>query len=231
MTTTTSAKKRTRSELGWRMPGGAYGLSVPEGERFNTASHALGLLASVTGAILLIDRTVRNGASVAMLGALVFVTCAVVLYLASTLFHGSNGTIKRHCECADHCAIYLLIAGTSTAFTLAVAPGPLSWLFLSAIWCVALAGVWRAWRAEEGAIPSLSSYLVLGWGCVLGAVPVALRLSAAGLAWLIVGALFYTAGTVFYRNRSGWRFGHGTWHLFVVGGTVSHYMGVAAHLL
>lgn len=229
--TVTSAKTPTHSELGLNRRGRARGFLGPVGERFNTASHALGLLVSVAGALLLVDRTMRHGASVAMLGALVFVFCAVLLYLASTLFHGSDGAIKRHCECADHCAIYLLIAGTCTAFTLAVAPGLISWLFLSAIWCAALVGVWRAWRAEEGAIPSLSSYLVLGWCCVLGAVPVALQLSAAGLAWLIAGALFYTAGTVFYRNRSGWRFGHGTWHLFVVGGTVSHYMGVAAHLL
>ncbi len=231
MMTTTSAKTQVHAGVGPSGPRRARGLSVPAGERFNTASHALGLVVSIAGAILLIDRTMRHGASVAMLGALVFVFCAVLLYLASTLFHGSDGAIKRHCECADHCAIYLLIAGTYTAFALAVAPGLLSWAFLSAIWCAALLGVRRAWRAEEGAVPSLSSYLVLGWSCVVGVLPVALRLSAAGLAWLIAGALFYTAGTVFYRNRSGWRYGHGTWHLFVVGGTVSHYMGIATHLL
>lgn len=201
------------------------------GERFNTATHALGLLASLAGAIALIGKAMRDGASMALLGALVFVSCAVVLYLASTLFHGSRGMVKRHWECADHCAIYLLIAGTYTAFALTVTPGAFGWFVLTAIWCVALAGVRREWRAPEGTVPSLSSYLILGWGCVLGVVPVALRLSTAGLVWLIVGALFYTVGTVFYRNQRGWRFGHGTWHLLVLGGTVSHYMGVAAHLL
>lgn len=201
------------------------------GERFNTASHALGLLVSVTGAVLLIDKAVRDGASMAVLGSLVFTFCAVVLYLASTLFHGSRGAAKRLWECADHCAIYLLIAGTYTAFALTVTPGAFGWLVLVAIWVLALAGVRREWLAAEGAAPSLSSYLILGWGCVLGVVPVAMRLSMAGLVWLIVGALLYTVGTVFYRNRSGWRFGHGTWHLFVLGGTVSHYMGAAARLL
>lgn len=200
-------------------------------ERFNTATHALGLLVSIAGAFLLILKALHDGVSLAILGALVFACCAVALYLASTLFHGSRGAAKRQWACADHGAIYLLIAGTYTAFALNAPPDTTGWWVLAAIWCVALAGVWREWQAAEDAAPSLSSYLILGWGCVLGVVPVALRLSTAGLVWLIVGALFYTVGTVFYRNRRGWRFGHGTWHLFVLGGTVSHYMGAAIRLL
>ncbi|MES2529664.1 MAG: hemolysin III family protein [Pseudomonadota bacterium] len=201
------------------------------GERFNTVTHALGLLMSIAGAIVLIDKAMRDGTSIALSGAIVFAICAVILYCASTLFHGSRGAAKRQWECVDHCAIYLLIAGTYTAFALTATPGVFGWLVVAAIWYVALAGVRREWQAAEGAAPSLSSYLILGWGCVLGVVPVALQLSTGGLVWLIVGALFYTVGTVFYRNPRAWRFGHGTWHLFVLGGTVSHYMGVAAHLL
>lgn len=205
-------------------------MTVDAGERFNTASHALGLLVSLVGTAWLLGRVVRGGASTALLGALVFAVSAVVLYLASTLFHGSRGRARRYWQCADHCAIYLLIAGTYTAFALAVVPGTFGWLMLAGIWAVALAGMSREWWAAESDAPSLWSYLILGWVCVLGVVPVALQLDAAGLMWLVVGAVLYTSGTVFYRNPKGWRFSHGTWHLFVLGGTVSHFMGVAAHL-
>lgn len=204
------------------------------GERLNGYSHLFGLLLALPAMALLLAKTVPTGDAARIAGALVFSLSAVALYAASTLFHSTRGRLKRMWERADHCAIFLLIAGTYTPFALVTMQGPWGLLLLATIWGAAIFGIRRELvPAKNGAPkkPSLPIYIGLGWLVVLAAVPLAARLDTAGLAWLLVGGAFYTTGTVFYRNRSGFKHAHGAWHLFVLAGTTSHYVAVGWFVL
>ncbi|MET3461484.1 PAQR family membrane homeostasis protein TrhA [Variovorax atrisoli] len=204
------------------------------GERLNGYSHLLGLLLALPAMALLLAKTLPTGDPARIVGALVFSLSAVALYAASTLFHSTRGRLKRMWERADHCAIFLLIAGTYTPFALVTMQGPWGLLLLATIWTAAAFGIRRELvPATNGAPkkPSLPIYIGLGWLVVLAAVPLAARLDTAGLVWLLVGGVFYTTGTVFYRNRSGFRHAHGAWHLFVLAGTTSHYVAVGWFVL
>ncbi len=156
-----------------------------------------------------------------------------LLYAASTLFHSTRGRLKRFWERADHCAIYLLIAGTYTPFALVTLQGLWGWLLLAAVWSAAFFGIGRELLQADSAAskPPLALYIAMGWLGVLAAAPLAARLDVGGLAWLLAGGVLYTVGTVFYRNRRGFRHAHGTWHLFVLAGTASHFISVGRYVL
>lgn len=201
------------------------------GERFNSLTHLAGLLLALAGTAVLLGRTLPQGDATRIAAATVFALSMVALYAASTLFHSTRGPARRLWQRADHCAIYLLIAGTYTPFALVTLQGPWGWALLAAIWSAAAFGIHRELRPGDVATPSLRLYIGMGWLGVLAAAPLAARLDFAGLAWLLAGAVLYTTGTVFYRNRRGWRHAHGLWHLFVLGGTASHFVAVAAFVL
>jgi hemolysin III len=201
------------------------------GERFNACSHLLGLVLAVIGTVLLLGKTL-GADDVARTGAaVVFSLSTLAVYTASTLFHSTRGRTKLFWERADHCAIYLLIAGTYTPLALVTLAGAAGWSLLVAVWAAAIWGIAREVRSGEGARPSLAIYVGMGWLGLLATAPAAARIQAGGLAWLLAGAVLYTAGTIFYRNSAGMRHAHGTWHLFVLGGTASHYVAVAGFIL
>jgi hemolysin III len=161
-----------------------------------------------------------------IVGALVFALSCVALYAASTLFHGTRGLAKLRWQRVDHSAIYLLIAGSYTPFALVTLQGTWGWMLLAAVWAAAFFGIWRELRSTA-ARPSLALYIGMGWVGVAAVAPLVARLEAAGLIWLLLGAVLYTTGTIFYVNRAGYRHAHGMWHLFVLGGTASHYAAIA----
>ncbi|VTU28349.1 hemolysin [Variovorax sp. PBL-H6] len=202
-----------------------------QGERFNGYSHLLGLMLATAASAMLVTRTVPGDDPARTASALVFGLSMVALYGASTLFHSTRGRMKLFWQRADHCAIYLLIAGSYTPFALVTLQGASGWALLAAAWSAALFGIARELRRGKPPAPSLALYLGMGWLGVLAAVPLVERLDGAGLAWLLAGALWYSAGTLFYRNPLGWRHAHGTWHLFVLAGTASHYVTVAHFVL
>jgi len=203
------------------------------GERLNGYTHLLGLVLALVAMALLLAKTVPTGDPARIAGALVFSLSAVALYAASTLFHSTRGPRKRLWEKADHCAIYLLIGGTYTPYALVTLNGLWGWLLLAGVWSAALFGIGRELLQAKGAAvkPALALYIGMGWLGVLAAVPLAARLESGGLAWLLAGSVLYTAGTVFYRNRRGFRHAHGTWHLFVLAGTASHFVSVGCFVL
>jgi hemolysin III len=200
------------------------------GERFNTWTHLLGLMLAVAALPLLLAKTWPSGDAAKIVGALVFALTCVMLYGASTVYHWARGRAKLWWQRADHCAIFLLIAGSYTPFALVTLRGLWGWLLLAAVWGLAAFGIWRELRSNA-ADPSLWLYLAMGWLCVAAAWPLFTHLDAGGLTWLVVGGLLYTVGTVFYVNRAGHRHAHGLWHLFVLGGTASHYMAIAGHVV
>jgi hemolysin III len=201
------------------------------GERFNGYSHLIGLILAGVGAAWLLrkiypwDDLQQTGAAV------IFATSVVLLYAASTLFHSTRGRAKAFWQRVDHGAIYLLIAGTFTPFALSATSDHWSYAALIAMWTLAATGLWRELRASETMAAPVWPYLVMGWLGVLAALRTALNLEVRAGALLLCGAALYTAGTVFYRNRQGFRHSHGIWHLFVLGGTAVHYISIGAFVL
>ncbi len=126
----------------------------------------------------------------------------------------------------DHCAIFLLIAGTYTPFTLVTLRGTLGWTLFAAIWLMAAAGMWMAWRQRSGRDPVAWPYLVMGWLGATALVPLTQSLGTGGLLWLLAGGALYSAGVLFYANDRRWRHAHGIWHLFVLAGSAAHVVTV-----
>lgn len=201
------------------------------GERFNGYSHLLGLALAVPATGYLLGRTLDGGDIARTIAGLVFCAAMLALYGASTLFHSTRGRAKLFWQRADHCAIYLLIAGTYTPLAIVTLEGPVGWSLLSIVWAAAITGIWRELGDAGPARPSLAIYVGMGWLGVLAAAPIAAHMEGGGLVWLLGGAVFYTAGTVFYRNPRGLRHAHGTWHLFVLAGTACHYVAVTWFIL
>ncbi|AGA91836.1 channel protein, hemolysin III family [Thioflavicoccus mobilis 8321] len=198
-----------------------------EGERFNSITHLVGAaLALVGGAVLVtlgaIDGDARKIVSFSVYGATLF-----LLYLFSTLYHSLSGQAKRVFRVLDHQAIYLLIAGTYTPFTLVVLHGATGWWLFGAIWALALFGIVLDALPRRGPrIVPVIIYLIMGWLCLLAFDSVIAALPPAGFHWLLAGGLFYTSGIAFYAfdHRCGWF--HGIWHLFVLAGSVCHYFAI-----
>src|SRR3546814_9237218 len=149
------------------------------------------------------------------------------LYLAFTLYHSLRGRAKKIWCKFEHCAIYLLIAGSYTPFALVTLRGAWGWSLFGTVWGLAIFGiVQEIWLAKGQRILSLLIYVVLGWLAVVAAVLLIAALSWEGFLWLAAGGLVYTVGIVFYATDEKWRYGHGVWHLFVLGGSACHYFTV-----
>ncbi len=193
----------------------------------NSVSHGAGLVASLAAAPFLIYSASRRGGAAAVAGAAVFATSAVLLYLFSTLYHAlPSPRAKSVFRALDHAAIFLLIAGTYTPFTIGVLRGAWGWTLLGLVWCMAAAGI--ALTAAGGVrYPKLSMalYLAMGWVVVAAVKPLWLRMPPAGLFLLAAGGIAYTAGTGFYAAKR-LRYAHFVWHLFVIAGTSFHFAAV-----
>jgi hemolysin III len=193
----------------------------------NSASHGLGLLAALAGVPFLIVAAHQQGGAAAMVGASVFATTMVLLYLASTLFHAlPRSRAKRVFQILDHSAIYLLIAGTYTPFTLGVLRGDWGWTLFGLVWGMAVVGtVLKAFGGVRYTSASTWVYLAMGWMVLIAAETVWTLMPGWGLFWLLAGGVAYTAGAVFFMAERI-RYFHFVWHLFVVAGTACHFIAV-----
>ena len=197
-------------------------------ELANSLSHAAGLLAALVATPFLIGSARRNGETAFVVGAAVFATSMVVLYLASTIYHAlPAGDTKRAFRVIEHSAIYVLIAGTYTPFTLGVLRGPWGWSLLVSVWTFALAGVvMKLFGNRPHPILSTALYLVMGWLIVVAAEPLMTRMPLSGLVWLMAGGAAYTLGVIFFAADARVRYAHFLWHLFVLAGTTCHVFAV-----
>jgi hemolysin III len=193
-------------------------------ERFNSISHLVGAALSLAGGAVLISLAALSGDARAIVSTSIYVFTLVLLFLTSTLYHSLSGRSKRVFRLLDHQAIYLLIAGTYTPFTLVGLKGTLGWVMFGAIWGLALIGIVFDALPRQGprVIPMLI-YLLMGWLCVLALKPVLAALPPDAFRWLLVGGIFYTTGIVFYALDHWYPACHGVWHLFVLAGSASHY--------
>jgi len=202
-------------------------MQFPGEELANSVSHGVGLLAAVAATPVLLLSAVRHGDAARIAGAGVFAAAMVLLYLTSTLYHALPGNrAKRVFQVLDHAAIFLMIAGTYTPFTLGVLRGAWGWTLFGLVWGLALAGV--VLTAAGGVrYPKLTTslYLAMGWLILVAVKPLWLRMPPEGLFWLLAGGIAYTAGVVFYAAKR-LRYGHFVWHLFVIAGTACHFNAV-----
>jgi hemolysin III len=197
----------------------------------NSVSHGVGFVLAVASTPVLIATAARTGTSTHVVGASVFAATMVLLYCASTLYHlVSQDAIKALLRKLDHGAIFLLIAGTYTPFTLGPLDGPLGWTLFGLVWGLAVIGVLlKAFDWIEHPVASLSLYLVMGWLCVIAIEPLQQRVPLPGLLLLGAGGLSYMAGVAFFAVDSRLRYGHFIWHLFVLAGTACHFFAVLGY--
>ncbi len=194
----------------------------------NSVSHGTALLAATVAAPVLIVGAVQRGGAAAVVGASIFAATVLLLYLTSTIYHAlPRNRAKRVFQVLDHAAIFLLIAGTYTPFTLGVLAGPWGWTLFGIVWGLALAGM--VLKAIGGVrFPTLSTllYLAMGWLALIAVKPLWLHVPAWGLFWLLAGGFAYTVGVFFFMVDGRLRYSHFIWHLFVVVGTACHFIAV-----
>ena len=193
----------------------------------NSVSHGIGLVLAIVAAPILVIAGMRYGSAWNIVGMSVFATTMVLLYLASTLYHAlppNRG--KQVFRVLDHSAIFLLIAGTYTPFTLGVMRGPWGWTLFGLVWSLAILGIgMKAIFGARHVWLSIILYLTMGWLVLIAAPQVWHRVPLSGLLWLLAGGIAYTAGVaVFAAHRV--RYNHLAWHLFVVAGTTCHFFAV-----
>jgi hemolysin III len=195
-------------------------------ELANALTHGAGAVAATGGAAVLLVLASLRGDAWQVVSSAVFAATLVLLYTASTLYHSARrAPLKERLKVFDHCAIYLLIAGTYTPFTLVGLRGGWGWSLFGVIWGLAVAGVvFKLFFIRRFHRLSTAIYVGMGWLVLIAAVPMVQRLGPATLAWLLAGGVAYTAGTVFYHGRRPWA--HAVWHLFVLAGSACHFVAV-----
>ena len=197
-------------------------------ETANVLTCGVGVLLSVAGLVLLVVSAAVHGDAWQVVSFSIYGASLILLYTASTLYHAfQSQRVKRVFEIIDQSAIYLLIAGTYTPFTLVTIRSALGWSMFGVIWGLAVAGIAVTWwfPAEKLQLFSSLSYLAMGWLIVIGAGPLLEKLPMAGIHWLITGGVLYSVGVpIFFFKRK--RFAHTVWHLFVLGGSICHYMAI-----
>lgn len=195
-------------------------------------THGVGAVASVTGGATLITFAALGGDAWQLLSAIVFSATLFLLYTSSTVYHAVRHQVARaRLQILDHCAIFLLIAGTYTPFTLVTLRGAWGWTLFGVVWGLAAAGiVFKLFFTGRLRRLSTTIYLGMGWLSIVAARPVLAVLSTETLLWLVAGGLSYTMGTAFYHSRRI-PFSHAVWHLFVLGGSTCHFVAVASELI
>jgi hemolysin III len=204
----------------------------PREERANALTHGVGALAALVGGIVLVSLSARYGNGWQLAGAIVFSLALVMLYAASALYHASHDRVtKGRLKVFDHCAIFVLIAGTYTPFTLVGLRGDGGWWMFAAIWTLAVAGVvFKLFFTGRFKGLSTAIYIGMGWMAVLAIKPFLRQIPLETLGWLLAGGLAYTLGTVFYLSRRI-PFSHAIWHGFVLLGSACHFVAVTQHVL
>lgn len=202
------------------------------GERLNAWTHLVGTMLSISGASVLITLAAMMGDPWKIVSVSIFGATLILLYSASTLYHSLRGRAKVILRKLDHLSIYLLIAGTYTPFCLITLRGVWGWSLFGVVWALAIIGMLQEIKPRsEARLMSLLIYAVMGWVIIVAVRPLLDHLAIAGFVWLAVGGALYTVGIVFYAFDSRFRHWHGIWHLFVIGGSLMHYIAIAFYVI
>ncbi|MEN3278706.1 MAG: hemolysin [Massilia sp.] len=205
---------------------------MQHGERLNTITHLGGALLAFGASIPLLARAFDADGHVGLASTAVYAVSLVLMYACSSAYHGSSGALKALLRRFDHLSIYLLIAGSYTPFCMLMLSQDEGWILLGVVWGLAIVGILQENRARTGARTlSMLVYLAMGWSAATMLEPLHAGLGPAGFAWLLGGGVAYTAGIVFYALDARLRHAHGIWHLFVLAGSVAHYITIYWYVL
>jgi hemolysin III len=203
-----------------------------EGERFNSISHLFGAALALVGMVLLVVFASAQGDPWKIVSFSIYGVSLFLLYSLSTLYHSLRGRAKLIFKKLDHVAIYLLIAGTYTPFTLVTLHGAWGWTLFTTIWGLAIVGIVVDSRHKQGSrVLQMVIYLLMGWLILVAMKPLIQVLDNAALLLLVGGGVFYTSGITFYVLDEKLKHAHGIWHLFVLAGSISHYLAVLLYIL
>jgi hemolysin III len=204
----------------------------PREELANSLIHGLGIVASIVGLAVLVGAAVAHGSRVDLVAGSVFGAALILVYTTSTLYHGVRSAAARPIlRKLDHIAILLLIAGTYTPFAIAAVGGPLGWQLFALIWGLAALGCFfefSPWRRHTWMAVSL--YLLMGWVGIVAIGPLSAAIAPGGITLLLLGGVAYTLGVVFYVWRT-LPYSHAIWHLFVLAGSVLHYLAILLYII
>ncbi|GGU77450.1 hypothetical protein GCM10009504_38160 [Pseudomonas laurentiana] len=202
------------------------------GERFNAWTHLVGALLAAVGATWLIGVAVLQGDPWKIVSLTIYGFTLLLLYSISTLYHSVRGKAKTVMRKLDHLSIYLLIAGSYTPFCLVSLRGPWGWSLFGIVWGLAVIGMLQEIKPRsEARVMSIVIYAVMGWIVLVAVKPLLASLGTAGFAWLAGGGAFYTIGIIFFAYDSRFRHWHGIWHLFVIAGSLMHFIAVFFYVL
>jgi len=202
------------------------------GERFNALTHAVGSLLALAGGTALVVVAAQSGDPWKIIAISVYSVTLLLLYGLSTLYHSLRGRAKAVLQKLDHQSIYLLIAGCYTPFCLVTLRGPWGWSLFGVVWGLAVIGGLQEFRPKNDArVLSVVIYLLMGWAVLVALVPLWTALGTAGFVWVVAGGLFYSVGIVFYALDDRVRHAHGVWHLFVLAGSVCHYVAILRYVV
>lgn len=201
-------------------------------EFINTLTHTAGAALALAGLVVLVVKASLAGDAWRIVSFSIYGVTLLLLYSSSALYHAAHqGRLKNILRMVDHQAIYLLIAGTYTPFTLVTLRGAWGWSLFVVVWILAVFGiVLDSLHRKGNRIAQLIIYLMMGWMIILALGPLARALPFWGLAWLMIGGLFYTSGVIFYVMDDLYPHYHGIWHLFVLAGSLSHYFAILFYI-
>ncbi len=202
-----------------------------KGERLNSISHLIGASLALAGLLVLVVHASQKGDPWRIVSFSVYGATLLVLYSFSSLYHGVRGASKKVFQKFDHSAIYLLIAGSYTPFTLVTLRGAWGWSLFGVIWGLALFGIIQDTLFTRGRrVLSVVIYLLMGWLALVAIRPLARALPEAALAGLVAGGVLYTTGVLFYALDKKISFGHEIFHLFVLAGSACHYFTILLYV-
>jgi hemolysin III len=203
-------------------------------EILNSITHGIGVLLSIAALVLLIVfAAIREGNAWQFVSFSIYGASLITLYMASTLYHAiQKKKTKKFFNVFDHASIFILIAGTYTPFCLVPLRGPWGWTLFGIIWGLAIAGVIfkMFFYTDKLRVISAILYIGMGWIIIIALKPLIQNVPAGSLYWLFAGALSYCIGVLFYLRRQN-RFNHVIWHLFVLGGSISHFFAIFLYLI
>ncbi|MFN2426940.1 MAG: hemolysin III family protein [Candidatus Binatia bacterium] len=203
---------------------------LPREELINTITHGAGLLASIIGAVVLVGMTMGSRNPLEVPSVVIYCATLILVYLSSTLYHAVlHPETKSRLQVFDHCAIYLLIAGTYTPLLLLGVGGQLGWTLFALIWAMAACGVVFKWffTGRMGTV-SMMTYIGMGWIAVFAAQPLLSALPSDTVVLIVAGGLSYTLGSVVFLSTRP--YAHTVWHLFVLVGSTCHFFAMVARV-
>ena len=202
------------------------------GEKFNAWTHLVGAVLACVGAIWLLVLASLTGEPLKIVSVAVYGVALVVLYSISTLYHSLRGRAKLIMRKLDHLSIYLLIAGSYTPFCLVTLKGAWGWTLFGIVWTLGIIGMLQEIKPRsEARVLSLVIYAVMGWIVLIAIEPLLAALGRAGFTWLAAGGVLYTVGILFFAYDSRFRHWHGIWHLFVMAGSLLHFIAILRYVI